>query len=283
MDIALSRFSRYLDIQAKRTRLRSDHCDPYECKLNQGPCYGDTHCKGNLICGYRNCNFGYYTEYDCCECNCKGLDYTGLCDREDGTCHYDDYYTYNTNDNTIVGIVSIIFFSMMCCCCCSCFIYCIRRNFRQQAHNPAGQNLHYTHQMTHMNNFQNYQDCPQQYPIQGSYQRPGEAYHQPTHSGYIGTQMQGPPQQSFQGPNHVYDQKPPEYSELIPPIHQIQRPPQQSFQGPNHIDDQKPPEYIEVIPPIHQIQGPLQNSLQSTAHIEDQNPPPYIEDIPPTP
>ena len=137
--------------------------------------------------------------------------------------------------------------------------------------------------MTHLNNFQNYQNRPQQHPIQGSYQGSGGAYHQPTHSGYIGTQMQGPPQQPYQGPNHVNDQKPPGYSEVNPPIHQIQGPPQQSFQGPNNINDQKPPEYIEVIPPINQMQGPPQNSLQSTAHMDSQKPPPYVDDIPPTP
>ena len=254
-----------------------------ECELSQGPCYYDTDCKGNLVCGYKNCAldyYNYYYEYDCCECYCKGVDHTGSCDSEDGTCdfYYDNYG--NSNDGAIVAIGLFVGFSLILCCCFACFIYCIRRTCRQQAQNRAGQNQHYTHQMNHLNNLQNF---PQQHPIQGSYQAPGGAYHQPTHSGCIGAQMQVPPQQSSQDPNHVNDQKPPGYSEVNPLIHQIQRPPQQSFQGPNPINDQKPPEYIEVIPPINQMQGPPQNSLQSTAHMDSQKPPPYMEDIPPTP
>ena len=262
---------------------RSDYCySDYnsQCELNQGPCYGNSYCKGNLVCGYRNCEL--WTADNCCKCNCNGLDHTGFCDSEDGTCYEFDNYGYS-NEYAIVGIVGPVTFFIVFCCCCSCIIYCICKNVRQQRQNLAGQNQHYTHQMTHLNNFQNYQNRPQQHPIQGSYQGSGGAYHQPTHSGYIGTQMQGPPQQPYQGPNHVNDQKPPGYSEVNPPIHQIQGPPQQSFQGPNNINDQKPPEYIEVIPPINQMQGPPQNSLQSTAHMDSQKPPPYVDDIPPTP
>ena len=64
---------------------RSDYCGKYgrffgiysQCELNQGPCYGDTYCKGNLVCGHWNCGFGYDSVDNCCKCNCKGVGYTG--------------------------------------------------------------------------------------------------------------------------------------------------------------------------------------------------------------
>ena len=128
---------------------RSDYCGKYgkhfgiysQCELNQGPCYGDTYCKGNLVCGHWNCGNDYRNIDNCCKCNCKGLEYTGLCDSEDGTCHkkdngpygetsnnnvihiYDDYDpNYETsNDNLHPAVFAIVVYFMLLFCVCSFF------------------------------------------------------------------------------------------------------------------------------------------------------------------
>ena len=54
---------------------RSDYCGKYgkyfgiysQCELNQGPCYGDTYCKGSLVCGHWNCGKGYKALQFCVE------------------------------------------------------------------------------------------------------------------------------------------------------------------------------------------------------------------------
>ena len=136
-----------IDVQV---HTRSDYCGKYgkyfgiysQCELNQGPCYGDEYCKGNLVCGHGNCGYGYNSVDNCCKCNCKGTGLTGSCDSEDGTCHFDDdyepyditandnvihdYEDYDPNDepsnNILLRIIlGIVMYCVLLCCVCSFF------------------------------------------------------------------------------------------------------------------------------------------------------------------